>query len=40
VKNLDIVPISNRADHWYLQRAELKMQRYNTPVPTSIRLLK
>ncbi len=40
VKNVDIAPMSNRADHWYMRKAELEMQKYNTPVPTSIRMLR
>ncbi len=39
VRGADLAPISNRAEHWFSQRAEVTVQRYNSPIPTTIRML-
>ncbi len=38
VRDLSVVPISSRVDHWFQQRAEVQIQRYDTPIPTTIRV--
>ncbi len=37
-RNLDIAPISSRVDHWYLRAGQAEIQRYDAPVPTSLRV--
>jgi peptide/nickel transport system substrate-binding protein len=39
VRDVDLAPISNRAEHWFFNKAEAQIQRYGAPVPTSIRVL-
>ncbi len=38
-RNVDLVPVSNRTEHWFLNGAEAEMQRYNGPIPTTLRVL-
>jgi peptide/nickel transport system substrate-binding protein len=40
IRNVDVTPIANRAQHVFLNRARLRLGRYAGPVPTSIRVLK
>ena len=39
IRSADLAPISNRAEHWFLQKAQARMQPYDAPIPTSLRLL-
>ncbi len=38
IGDLDLVPVSNRSEYWFLNKADAAMQRYNGPIPTSLRL--
>jgi peptide/nickel transport system substrate-binding protein len=38
IRDLDIAPLSNRVNSWFLQGAEAEIQKYDSPVPTSIRV--
>jgi peptide/nickel transport system substrate-binding protein len=38
IRSLDIAPLSNRVNSWFLQGAEAEIQRYDSPIPTSIRV--
>ena len=40
IRNVDFTPIANRAQHVFLNKAELQLGRYAGPIPTSIRVLK
>ncbi len=40
VRNVDLAPLSNRTDLWFLQKARARIQRYNAPIPSSIRVLR
>jgi len=40
VNDAYLAPISNRIVPWYMSKAEVEIQRYEAPLPTSIRLLK
>jgi peptide/nickel transport system substrate-binding protein len=39
VRDVDLAPLSNRVDPWFLRKAQAEVQRYNAPIPTSIRVL-
>jgi peptide/nickel transport system substrate-binding protein len=38
VRNLDVVPLTNRAQHWFMSGVQLQTGRYVGPIPTTIRL--
>jgi peptide/nickel transport system substrate-binding protein len=40
IGDLDLVPVSNRVEYWFTNKAQAAMQRYNGPIPASLRLLK
>ena len=40
IREVDLAPISTRTEHWFLHKATAQIQRYNAPIPTSIRVLK
>ncbi len=40
VSDVDVAPISNRVNHWFLRNAQAQIQRYDAPVPMSIRVIK
>jgi peptide/nickel transport system substrate-binding protein len=40
VHSADVVPISVRPDTWFRQGAQAQIQRYNAPIPTTIRVLR
>lgn len=39
-RELDVVPLSNRRVPWFLGKAEAQSNGFDTPLPTTIRLLK
>lgn len=39
VRDLDIAPISDVKESWFLRKAQARIQRYDTPTPTTIRVL-
>jgi peptide/nickel transport system substrate-binding protein len=39
-RDVDVVPIVNRPEQWYLQKAQATYAGYDRPLPSSIRLLR
>ncbi|PZF84723.1 ABC transporter substrate-binding protein [Jiangella anatolica] len=39
LREVDVVPIADKIEYWYLNGAEVEMTRYDTPIPTTIRML-